>query len=159
MTDQHESFVPPDGHVLTPYICVRDATKALDWYADVFGATETMGRFVDPDGRIGHAAFEIGGTHLMLSDAHPGSGAVAPERGNTTANYALHIYVPDVDATVRAAEEAGAVVQREPEDQFYGARLGVFVDPFGVRWMVATHVRDVSQDDIEKRAADYSGAS
>lgn len=139
------SYLPPGGRVLTPYICPREAARAIDWYADVFGATETMERFVDPDGRIGHAQLEISGASFMLSDAYPDFGAVAPEPGNTTATFALSLYVPDADATVAAAERAGAVVQRPVEDQFYGSRMGTLIDPFGVRWMIATHVRDVDE--------------
>jgi PhnB protein len=154
----HDDRVTPGQPVLIPYICVREAASAIDWYVDVFGATETTRRFVEPDGTIGHAALEIGGADLMLSDAHPDYGAVAPEPGNTTATYALNIYVPDADSTVAAAERAGAVVQRRVEEQFYGSRMGVIVDPFGVRWMVATHVRDVSQEEIDRAAAEYSGA-
>lgn len=158
MPANENSYVPPDGQQLTPYICVREAARAIDWYVQIFGATETTARFTDPDGLVGHASLEIDGTHLMLSDAHPDYGAVAPEPGNATATFALNLYVADVDATVRAAAEAGAVVQREPEDQFYGSRLGVLVDPFGVRWMVATHVKDVSAEEIDQAAADYSGS-
>lgn len=146
-----KSYLPSGGRVLTPYICPREAAQAIDWYADVFGATETMDRFVDPDGRVGHAQLEIDGAQIMVSDAYPDFGAVAPEPGNTTATFALSLYVPDADATVAAAERAGAVVQRPVEEQFYGSRMGTMIDPFGVRWMIATQVRDVS-------AADYAAA-
>lgn len=157
MRDQ-KSYVPSDAGVLTPYVCPRDCARAIDWYVDVFGAVEDGGRFIEPDGRVGHAQIKIDGASIMLSDAYPDYGAVAPEVGNTAATFALSLYVPDADATVRAAEQAGAVVQRPVEEQFYGARLGTLIDPFGVRWMVATHVRDVSAEEMARQAREYSGA-
>jgi PhnB protein len=150
--------VPPGGQAVTPYICPRDAAQALDWYRDVFGAEETTERFVDADGRIGHAEFAFGGAAIMVSDAYPDYGAVAPAEGNTTATFALNIYVPDADSTVARAEAAGAAVQRPVEEQFYGARMGTIVDPFGVRWMIGTHVRDVSKAELAAAAEQFSRA-
>lgn len=150
--------MPPGATVLSPYVCPRECAKAIDWYVDVFGAVEDGDRFVDPDGRIGHAQVILDGANLMLSDAYPDYGAVAPEPGNTTATFALHLYVPDVDATVAAAESAGALVQRAPEDQPYGSRMATLVDPFGVRWMVATQVRDVGAEEMARQAREFSGA-
>ncbi len=143
---------------ITTYICTREAAKAIDWYVDVFGAVEEGDRYVEPDGRIGHAAINIDGAQIMLSDAYPDYGAVSPDPGNTTATYALNLYVPDVDATMGKAEQQGAVVQRPAEDQFYGSRMGTVVDPFGVRWMIATHIRDVSDEDLGKLAAEFGAA-
>jgi uncharacterized glyoxalase superfamily protein PhnB len=154
MTDR--SYVPADEAVVTPYICPRTCTDAIDWYSQVFEAAETGERYVDPDGKVGHATIEIDGASIMLSDAFPDYGAVAPPEGNRTATFALSIYVPDADATVAGAEQAGAVVQRPVEEQFYGSRLGTIVDPFGVRWMVATHVRDVSPEEMAKAAEAYT---
>ena len=154
-----ENYVPAGGQVLTPYICPRNAARAIGWYADVFGAQETVERFVDPDGRIGHAQVSIAGADLMISDAHPDYGAIAPEPGSPWATFALSIYVPDADATVAAAERAGATVQRPVEEQFYGSRMGVIMDPFGVRWMVNTHVREVSEAEMAQAAHDYPGAA
>lgn len=142
------SFVPPNGQILTPYICPRDASKAITWYADVFGAVEISERFLDKDGRVGHAEIKIGGFAIMLSDAYPDHGSVAPEAGNQTATFALSLYVPDADATVAAAEKAGAKIQRAVEDQFHGARMGTLVDPFGVRWMISTQVRAVDAKEM-----------
>lgn len=150
----------PPGTVsaLTTYVCPRDAAKAIDWYVDVLGAEEEGDRFLEADGRVGHAQLRIGGAQLMLSDAFPDYGAVAPEPGNRAATFALNLYVPDADATMAAAEAAGAVVQHTVEEQFYGSRLGTMVDPFGVRWMIATHVRDVSAEEMTQAAADFAGA-
>ena len=158
MTTQRDDrrYVSPGMQVLTPYICPRDAAAAIDWYKDVFGAAETYDRFVDPDGRVGHAEISIDGAQIMLSDAHPDYGAVAPEPGAVTATFALSVYVPDADATMAAAEKAGATIQRPVEDQFHGSRMGTMIDPFGVRWMVSTHTRDVSQEEIAKAVSDYA---
>lgn len=150
-----KSYVPPHNAVLTAYICPRNAGAALDWYIQVFGAEESGQRFIEPGGKVGHATISIDGAEIMVSDAFPDYGAVAPDEGNTTATFALNLYVPDADATVAAAERAGAAVQRPVEEQFYGSRMGTVVDPFGVRWMIGTHVRDVSADEMSKAVSDY----
>jgi PhnB protein len=149
------SHVPPKGWVLTPYVCCRNAAEAIEWYGEVFGAAPTGEPFVDGDGRIGHAEIAIDGAAIMLSDGYPEVGVVAPEP-DRPATYSLSLYVPDVDATVAAAERAGATVQRPVEDQFYGARMGVIVDPFGVRWMIATHVREVPDEELATARQEYS---
>ena len=148
--------VPPGSQVVTPYICPREAAKALDWYREVLGAEEPGDRFVDTDGRIGHAEIAIGGSAVMVSDAYPDYGTAAPEVGDPATTFALNVYVPDADATVAAAAAAGATVQRPVEEQFYGSRMGTIVDPFGVRWMIGTHVRDVSAQDLAAAAADFA---
>ena len=153
-----KSYVPSGGAVLTPYICARDCARAIDWYRDVSGAVEEGERYVEPGGKVGHAAIRIDGAMMMLSDALPDYGAVSAEPGNVAATYALHLYVPDVDATVAAAEKAGANVRRPVEEQPFGSRLATIIDPFGVRWMVATHVRDVPQEELDRQAQEYSGA-
>lgn len=157
MSEEVRSWLPQGASALTPYICPRECARAIDWYVDVFAAQESGERFTEPGGTVGHASINIDGVEIMLSDAHPDYGAVAPEVGNTTATYALNVYVPDVDSTMTAAEEAGATIQRPAEDQFYGSRLATMVDPFGVRWMVSTHVRDVSAEEMSKAAGEYSG--
>lgn len=150
--------VPAGYTPVTPYICPRDAATAIDWYVDVLGATESGQRYVDDDGRIGHAEIRIDGSPIMVSDAYPDYGAVAPDRGNTAATFALHVYVADADVTVAAARKAGANVQRPVEGQGHGSRMGTMIDPFGVRWMVATHVRDLSPDEQDRQAREFSGA-
>ncbi len=151
-----KSYVPAGGQVLTVYICPRDAAAAIEWYCQVFGASETSKRFVDPDGRVGHAEISIAGSQLMISDAFPDYGAVAPEAGNRSATFAINLYVPDADATMAKAAQAGANVQRPVAEQFYGARMGTMVDPFGIRWMVATHVREVSAEATAKAVEDFA---
>jgi PhnB protein len=153
---ESKRYVPAGGQVLTPYICPRDAGQAIDWYVATFGAVESSARFVDKDGRVGHAEITIDGATIMLSDAYPDYGGIAPPPGNTTATFALSLFVPDADATVAAAKSAGAVVQRPVEEQFHGARMGTLVDPFGVRWMISTQVREVGAAELARAAAEFS---
>jgi uncharacterized glyoxalase superfamily protein PhnB len=121
---------------LSPYLAVRNARQALDWYVDVFGARLRGEPYVGTDGRIGHAEIMLGGNLVMLADEHPEIEFAGPEtRGGTTVT--LHLEVPDVDETLRRAVGAGAVLEREPRDEQYG-RTGVIRDPYGHRWMIQT---------------------
>lgn len=131
--DPAELAWPP---ALTPYIAVADARRALDWYVDVFRAERRGEPYVMPDGSIGHAELGIGDAVLMLAEEYPEEGVRAPVQGSGN-SVSLHVQVPDVDATVRRAQEGGADVLRQPADQPYG-RTGVIRDPFGHRWMVQT---------------------
>ena len=134
---------------ITPYLCVKDASAAIEFYARAFGAKENF-RMTGPDGRIGHAEISIGDAAVMMSDEHPEINVVSPTTlGNTAV--ALHVLVPDVDATCKAAIAAGATAEREPEDQAYGERTCVLRDPFGHRWFVATKIEDVSLDEMRDR--------
>ncbi|MGH8911532.1 MAG: VOC family protein [Acidimicrobiia bacterium] len=153
---EHPSHIPTGSQELITYICPRDAALAIEWYGEVFGAEESTERFVDPDGRVGHAQIQIGQADIMVSDAYPDFGAVAPEPGNVTATFALNLYVPDADATMAKAAAAGATIQRPVEEQFYGARMGTMIDPFGVRWMIGTHVRDVSPKEMSAAVDDFA---
>lgn len=143
----------PEGYRrVTPYLIVDGAAAAIDFYASVFGATERM-RMDAPEGRIGHAELEIGDSVIMLADEHPEMNARGPRSvGGTPVS--LHMYVEDVDGVFERAVEAGAKSVRPVEDQFYGDRLGSFEDPFGHHWSVATHVEDVSPDEMSKRMAE-----
>jgi PhnB protein len=142
----------PDGyHSATPYLVVDGAAKALDFYRRVFGATERM-RLPGPGGKVGHAEFSIGDSVIMIADEHPEMGARGP-RAFGGAAVSLHLYLPDVDATVKAAVDAGAKVLRPVEDKFYGDRMGTIEDPFGHRWHIATHREDVSATELARRAA------
>ena len=139
---------------LQPYLSVADAAAAIDFYVAVFGAVETM-RLSQPDGRIGHAELRIGSAGLMLADEFPDMGFVGPlARGGTSV--ALHLSVPDVDATVAAALEAGATLEREVVDEFYGQRSGVILDPFGHRWMIQTPIEEVSAEEMQRRLDELS---
>jgi PhnB protein len=143
----------PDGyHTVTPYLIVRDAARALDFYAKAFGAVELF-RFPCPDGKIMHAEFKIGDSPIMLADEFPEMGAVSPQtRGGCTSSILL--YVKDVDAMAKQAIAAGATVVRPVKDQFYGDRAGTFTDPFGHQWTISTHIEDVSSQEMQKRAAE-----
>jgi uncharacterized glyoxalase superfamily protein PhnB len=122
------------AHTLTPYLAVRDARAAIDWYVEVLGAAPSDAPIVMPDGRIGHAELTIAGSRLMLSDEHGEIDVLGPQsRGGTTVT--LHLEIPDVDGTVQRAVERGATLEREPVDEPYG-RTGVIRDPFGHRWML-----------------------
>jgi PhnB protein len=142
----------PDGyHGATPYLCCKDAAGAIAFYKKAFGATELM-RLAEPTGRIGHAEVKIGGAVIMLSDEHPEIGVRSPQSlGGTPVG--IHLYVEDVDALSNQAVAAGAKLVRPVADQFYGDRTGTLEDPFGHRWYVATHIEDVSSEELGKRYA------
>ena len=141
----------PDGyHSVTPYLAVDGAEQAIQFYAQAFGAKERT-RMQSPDGKIAHAEIEIGDSVVMLSDPLPDFVTKAPsEIGGTTAS--IMLYVEDVDATIQQAVDAGATLEREIEDQFWGDRFGAVVDPFGHMWSIATHVEDVPPEEMAKRA-------
>lgn len=146
----------PDGlQGATPYLCCRNATAAIDFYKKAFGATELM-RIADPSGKVGHAEIKIGAALLMLADEYPELKVVSPESlGGSPVT--IHIYVEDVDALVERAVAAGAELRRPVQDQFYGDRSGLLVDPFGHVWSFATHKEDVSPEELQKRAAALHG--
>ena len=143
--------IPEGYHTLQIYLAVEDASKAIDFYKEAFGAEETI-RMPGPDGSVAHAELQIGDSKLMLSDPFPQSNVRPPsERGGPTAS--IFMYVDDVDAVVPRAVSAGAKVVRQVQDQFYGDRSGSVVDPYGHIWHVATHKEDLSMEEIGKRAA------
>jgi PhnB protein len=142
----------PDGyHNLTPYLIVDGAAKALDFYQRAFGGRERM-RMPGPGGKVGHAELTIGDSVIMLADEHPEMGARGP-RAFGGAAVSLHLYVEDVDATVKTAVARGAKLLRPVEDKFYGDRTGTIEDPFGHHWHVSTHKEDVPPDEMARRAA------
>jgi PhnB protein len=148
----------PAGYAgITPYICVRNAAAAIEFYQRAFGAVEVM-RIVGPDGRVGHAEMKIGAAPLMLSDEFPEIAVVGPETVGGS-GVALHIYFEDVDAVAERAVAAGAKLLRPVEDQFYGDRAGKLSDPFGHLWWISTHVEDVPPEEMKRRAAAMSGGS
>jgi PhnB protein len=145
--------IPDTYRRVTPCLVVQGAAKALDFYADVFGATERM-RFPGPDDSIAHAEIQIGDAVVIVEDEDPQRGTTAPPAGGLAGTPVfLFIYVDDVDATVARAVELGATLQRAPENQFYGDRDGYIIDPFGHGWVVASHVEDVSQEEMGRRLA------
>jgi PhnB protein len=147
--------IPDDYPQVSPYLCVDDAGAALDFYAKVLGATERM-RMADPDGRIGHAELQLGDSVIMLADEYPDIGISSPKAfGGSPVT--LSIYVEDVDSVFDRAIAAGAKSLRPVEKQFYGDRSGQFEDPFGHRWSVASHVEDVSPEEMQRRSAEEQG--
>ena len=151
------SAIPDSYRRVTPALIVRDAAKAIEFYAEVFGATERM-RFPRPDGSVAHAEIQIGDSVLIVEDESPYLGTQAPPAGGLPGSPVfLFLFVEDVDAAMARAAELGATVKREPQDQFYGDRDGFLVDPFGHGWTVATHIEDVAPDELTRRLAALYG--
>jgi PhnB protein len=142
--------IPEGYHSVTPYLIIKGAGAAIDYYKKVFGATERM-RMDGPGGTIGHAELVIGGSTIMLADEHPDMGFRSPKTlGGSPVS--LVLYVEDVDTVFKRAVEAGAESRRPVENQFYGDRMGTLEDPFGHVWSVATHVEDVPPEEMQRRA-------
>jgi len=138
----------PDGyHTLTPYLTVRDAVRAIEFYKQAFGATE-RGVMKGPDGKVMHAELMIGDSIIMLGDEYPEFGALSPQSSGG-AGMGLHIYVDGVDAAFDRAVKAGAQVEMPVTDQFWGDRYGKLKDPFGHKWSIATHTKDLSMDEMK----------
>ncbi len=141
----------PDGyHSIQPYLMIDGALKAIEFYKKAFGATERL-CMKQPDGRVGHAEIDIGDSCLMLADENPTIHAFSPNHyGGSPVS--LLIYTKDCDAMYRQAIAAGAKSEREPADQFYGDRMAGVLDPFGYQWFIATHIKDVPKEHLEKTA-------
>lgn len=145
------SYIPKDYNSVTPYLVIKDAARAIEYYKKVFGATEVF-RMNGPDGKVGHAEIQIGNSRIMLSDENPAMG-----EGHTSAAtvggspVSLYVYLPDVDRVVERATAEGGKVLKPVENQFYGDRNGFLRDPFGHLWGIATHVEDVSPKELEQR--------
>ena len=139
---------PAGYHSVTPYLTVDNAEDAIDYYRRAFGATEVI-RLPMGD-RIGHAELKIGDSHVMLSDEFPDMDVLGPRaRGGATSS--LVVYLPDVDAAFDRAIAQGGTVNRPVQDQFWGDRMGTLIDPFGHKWTLATHIEDVSEEEMKKR--------
>ncbi len=142
----------PEGYgAVTPYLVVKDAAGAIEFYKKAFGATELM-RMPAPGGKIGHAEIRVGNSPVMLADEHPEMGARGPEHFGGSP-ISLLLYVDDADAVVKRAVSLGSKVQKPVKDQFYGDRSGTILDPFGHQWTIATHKEDVSPEEMEHRLA------
>ena len=140
------------AQIVTPYICCRGAARALEFYAQGFGAKELM-RFSGKDGEIGHAEIEIEGGHIMLADEHAPLGVFSPEKfGGTPCS--IRLVVKDVDALTARAVAAGATVERPPNDEPYGDRACWLRDPFGHRWCLSTPIEQVSKEELRRRMGD-----
>jgi PhnB protein len=143
--------IPANQRGITPYLCVKDAARAIEFYKTAFGAQETM-RIGAPGDKVGHAELRFGDATLMLADEFPEMDFRGPQSlGGSPVM--LHVYVEDADASVERALKAGATLKRPVADQFYGDRGGQIVDPFGHSWWLATHKEELSREEIEKRAA------
>ncbi|HZT60717.1 MAG TPA: VOC family protein [Pyrinomonadaceae bacterium] len=149
--------IPEGYNSVTPYLIVDGAAQAIEFYKRAFGAVETF-RMGGPDGKVGHAELKVGDSHVMLADENPAMGARGPKSVGGSP-ISLVLYVEDVDAVVARAVETGAKLTRAVADQFYGDRTGGVEDPFGHAWYVATHVEDVSSEEMKKRAAAAHPAS
>lgn len=143
------SPIPEGYHSITPYLIVKDATKAIDFYKKAFGAKEIF-RMDAPGGKIGHCELMIGDSRIMMADEFPDMGSTAPEGANRS--FSLMIYVENVDEFFDMAVDHGARIIKPLKDQFYGDRMGTIQDPFGHNWHVASHIEDVSTEEMQKRA-------
>jgi len=149
MSKNNVNYVAEGRNSVTPYLIVKNAAKAIDYYKNVFGASELM-RMDGPDGKVGHAELRIGDSIIMLADENVAMGNRSAESIGASP-VSLYVYLPDVDKTFEKALAGGAKVLKPVEDQFYGDRSGFLRDPFGHLWGIATHKEDVSAQEIEKR--------
>lgn len=144
--------IPAGYHTATIYLIISGAAKALDYYKNAFGATEVL-KLAAPDGTIGHAEIKIGDSIVMLADEFPQMGHKSPKAlGGSPVGVCL--YVENVDEVFDRAIAAGGTVKKPVMDQFYGDRSGSLEDPFGHNWTIATHIEDVSPEEINRRFAD-----
>jgi PhnB protein len=142
--------IPEGYHSVTPYLIIKGAADAIEFYKKAFGATELFR--MEREGKVGHAEIKIGDSPIMLSDEHPEMGYTSPTTlGGTPVS--IMIYVEDVDTIFKQAIAAGGEQQKPVQDQFYGDRSGSLKDPFGHVWHVATHKEDVAPEEMEKRMA------
>ena len=144
-------YIPKGYNSVTPYLVIKGAAQAIEYYKDVFGATVVV-RMDGPDGKIGHAELKIGDSMIMLADENPTMGqghASATTMGGSPVS--LYVYVPDCDKVIDKAVAGNAKILKPVQDQFYGDRSGFFQDPFGHLWGVATHKEDVSGEEMEER--------
>ena len=149
--------IPEGYHSVTPYLSIKGAAAAIDYYKKVFGATELF-RMPGPDGKIGHAEIKIGNSPIMLADEYPEMEFVSPQTlGGSPVG--LMIYVDDVDTMFKNAISGGGKEIKPLQDQFYGDRSGTLRDPFGHVWTVATHVEDIAPEEMERRAKAAHGGS
>lgn len=140
---------------LIPYLSVRDATRAIAFYAQAFGATEVY-QIRESSGKVGHAELEINGGRVMLSEEYPDYGSIGPETlGGTPVS--LTMYVPNADAAVERAVAAGATLERPVADQFFGCRTAWLKDPFGHRWAVQQKIEEVAPEEIQRRFGEMMG--
>jgi len=142
-------YIPEGYNTVTPYLVIKGAAQAIEYYKKVFGATVVV-RMDGPEGRVGHAELQIGDSRIMLADENPSMGATsATTIGNSPVS--LYLYLPDVDKVVDKAVAEGAKILKPVQDQFYGDRSGFLQDPFGHFWGIATHIEEVSPQEMKER--------
>ena len=145
------SHIPEGYHTVTPYLVIQGAAQAIEYYKKVFGATVVV-RIDGPNGTVGHAELQIGDSRIMLADENPSMGQGYTSAATIGASpVSLYLYLPDVDAVVARAAAEGAKILKPVQDQFYGDRSGFLQDPFGHLWGIATHMEDVSPEELEER--------
>src|ERR1035438_1014131 len=142
-------YIPKGYNTVTPYLVIKGAAKAIEYYKNVFGATVVV-RMDGPDGKVGHAELQIGDSRIMLADENPQMGNRSAESIGASP-VSLYVYLPDCDTVVERAAAEGAKILKPVADQFYGDRSGFIQDPFGHLWGVATHVEDVSPAEMKER--------
>jgi uncharacterized glyoxalase superfamily protein PhnB len=145
--------IPEGYHTLTPYMTVRDAARAIEFYKQAFGAVE-KGVMKGPDGKVMHAELRIGDSLFMVADEFPQFGSLSPQSTGGSGT-GLHIYVEDVDSAFDRAIGAGATIEMPVSDMFWGDRYAKLMDPFGHKWSLATHVRDMSPEEIEEAQEEF----
>jgi PhnB protein len=148
------SYIPKGYHSVVAAINMPGAAAAMDWYKKVFGATEKM-RLTQSDGKVAHGEIEIDGTVIMIAEENAAYNR-SPKTLNGT-SVMFSIYVPDADASIQKAVDAGATLIAEAADQFYGDRTGRIEDPFGYKWMVSTHLKEVSEREMQRQLDEMMG--
>ncbi len=152
MNTNKVNYIPKGYNSISPYLVVKDAAKAIEYYKKVFGATEVV-RMDQPNGKVGHAELQIGDSRIMLAEENPSMGQGHMSASGIGASpVSLYLYIPDVDRVIERAVDEGAKVLKPVQDQFYGDRTGFIQDPFGHLWGVATHIEDVAPKDLAERA-------
>lgn len=134
---------------LYPYLRVKNANAAIEYYKQIFGAVEVM-RLTEPTGRVGHAELKLGASTIMISDEYPEYGIRSPEAFGGSGS-SIHLHVDDVDTLTEQAVAAGAKLLMEPKDQFYGERSSKVLDPFGHEWLLGSQIEDVSPEEMQRR--------
>jgi len=152
--------IPKDYHSITPYLIMDNASQAIEYYKKVFGAKEVF-RMDAPGGKVGHAELQIGDSRIMLADENPQMATPGHKAASKigASPVSLYLYIPEVDKVVEKAVAAGAKILKPVQDQFYGDRSGFIQDPFGHFWGIATHVEDVSPEELERRAKQAAQAA
>lgn len=143
------NYIPKGYNTVTPYLVIKGAAKAIEYYKSVFGATVAV-RMDGPNGSVGHAELQIGDSRIMLADENPAMGNRSAESIGASP-VSLYVYLPDCDTVVAKAAAEGAKILKPVADQFYGDRSGFIQDPFGHLWGIATHKEDVSDEEMKKR--------